>query len=349
MAPLDGDIWLHEVTADDPAGPNLEFDPDFGALERAAQGKAEQQYGATIIPAEDPDWKSVDALATALLERTRDLRILGHLALAKLHLSGLPAYAQIVTVIRQLLDTRWETVHPQLDPEDDNDPTLRANALLRLGEPLRVLRVLKDLPLASSLRTGRVAWRDVAILNGALEPEEGRPKLSEAGIRGIFAETDQGRLAAMRAALASLVADTVAIPAAFDRHAGPATGPDLTELTKLLRELQRVTDRYAPATDAPPEEVPVMEEAPAVAEAFTPAPVRGAVTAASLGPVTSRADALLLLDLVVTYYERYEPSSPLPLLIGRARRLADKDFMDILQDLAPDGLNQARNIAGAGT
>ena len=79
-----------------------------------------------------------------------------------------------------------------------------------------------------------------------------------------------------------------------------------------------------------------------------PAPVvRGAASAASLGPVTTRAEALRLLDLVLTYYERYEPSSPLPLLIGRARRLADKDFMDILRDLAPDGLNQARLIAGA--
>jgi type VI secretion system protein ImpA len=347
MAPLDGESWLHDVAADDPAGPNLEFDADFGALERAAQGKPEQQFGATIIPAEDPDWKSVDALATSLLERTRDLRILGHLALAKLHLAGLPAFAQILSVIRQLLDERWDAVHPQLDPEDDNDPTLRANALLRLAEPLRVLRVLKDLPLAASLRAGRVAWRDVAILNGALEPEEGRPKLNEAGVRAAFADTDQSRLAAVRGALTSLIADTLAIPAAFDRHAGPATGPDLTELTKLLRELQRVTERYAPADIAVPEEIPVMGEAPAMAESSPAAPVRGAVTAASLGPVTTRSDALLLLDLVVAYYERYEPSSPLPLLIGRARRLADKDFMDILQDLAPDGLNQARNIAGA--
>jgi type VI secretion system protein ImpA len=347
MAPLDGDSLLHDVAADDPVGPNLEFDSDFGALERAAQGKPEQQFGNTIIPAEDPDWKSVDALATGLLDRTRDLRILSHLALARLHLSGLPAYAEIVRVIRQLLDERWETVHPQLDPEDDNDPTLRANALLRLGEPLRVLRVLRDLPLASSLRAGRVSWRDVAILNGVLELDEGRPKLNEASIRAAFTDSDQGRLTALRAALASTIADTEAIPAAFDRHAGPATGPDLSELTKLLRELQRATDRYAPVDDALPEEMAVIDDAPAARADSPAAPARGGVTAALLGPVTTRADALRLLDLVVTYYERYEPSSPLPLLIGRARRLAEKDFMDILQDLAPDGLSQARNIAGS--
>ena len=61
---------------------------------------------------------------------------------------------------------------------------------------------------------------------------------------------------------------------------------------------------------------------------------------------TNRADALRLLDLVIEFYERFEPSSPLPLLIGRARRLADLSFMDILRDMAPEGLSQAERIAG---
>ena len=53
-----------------------------------------------------------------------------------------------------------------------------------------------------------------------------------------------------------------------------------------------------------------------------------------------------LLDLVIEFYARNEPSSPLPLLIARARRLAELGFMDILRDMAPDGLSQAERIAG---
>jgi type VI secretion system protein ImpA len=34
------------------------------------------------------------------------------------------------------------------------------------------------------------------------------------------------------------------------------------------------------------------------------------------------------------------------MLIDRARRLSSMEFMDILRDLAPDGLMQAQNIAG---
>ena len=47
---------------------NLELDPDFGALERAAQGKPETQYGNTIEPAIPPDWKETATLAVGLLQ-----------------------------------------------------------------------------------------------------------------------------------------------------------------------------------------------------------------------------------------------------------------------------------------
>lgn len=347
MPPLDVSAWVAPVSEAEPAGPNLEFDADFGALERAAQGKPEQQYGETVIPAEPPDWKDVDAQAQALLDRTRDLRVIGHLSVARLHLGGLTEFAAVLSLLRELLQARWDEVHPQLDPEDDNDPTLRANALLLVCDPGRVLRHLRDMPLASSVRAGPVSWRDIALATGALEPEPGRGKPpTEAEIRAAFSETEPARLELLRAAAAAAVSDAVAIPAVFDERSGAGTGPDFSDLQKVLREIQRDLDRYAvagPAAAEPEPEVAMPGEAPAPG----PQAVRPAgATAASLGAVTSRADALRLLDLVCQYYERHEPSSPLPLLIDRARRLADKNFLDILRDLAPEGLGQAQMITG---
>ena len=60
----------------------------------------------------------------------------------------------------------------------------------------------------------------------------------------------------------------------------------------------------------------------------------------------SRDDALHALELAAAYFRQHEPSSPLPLLIDRAKRLAPLPFMEILRDLAPDGLLQAQTIAG---
>jgi type VI secretion system protein ImpA len=36
--------------SEQPCGENLEYDADFQAMEQAMQGKAEQQFGDTIIP-----------------------------------------------------------------------------------------------------------------------------------------------------------------------------------------------------------------------------------------------------------------------------------------------------------
>ena len=47
------------ISPDNPCGADLEYDPAFAELERAAQGKPEQQIGNTVVPAADPDWKAV--------------------------------------------------------------------------------------------------------------------------------------------------------------------------------------------------------------------------------------------------------------------------------------------------
>ncbi len=51
--------------------------------------------------------------------------------------------------------------------------------------------------------------------------------------------------------------------------------------------------------------------------------------------VTSRAQAIALLDQVHRYFRRSEPSSPVPMLCDRARALAERDFMGVLRDVLP--------------
>lgn len=338
---------LPDLDPSAPAGPNLEFDAEFGELERSSQGKPEQQYGDTVIPGEDPNWKDVAALAWSLTGRTHDLRVLVQLAISRLHLAGLEDFCAVLGLIHHQLQARWESVHPQLDPEDDNDPTLRANALLRLAEPVRVLRVLRTFPLALSRRDGPVSWRTIGIFTGGLETTDEQERKSEQSIRAAFSETGAEKLTARRAAVDKAIGELAGINAAFDSQSGYGNAPDLSALVKLLQEMSRYIAQYMPAADVVPDEAP-MEEVPAGAAQGLPAAAsqgqRGGVSIASITEVNTRADAMRLLDLVVRYYEQREPSSPLPLLIARARKLADKGFLEILQELAPDGLMQAQVI-----
>ena len=53
-----------------------------------------------------------------------------------------------------------------------------------------------------------------------------------------------------------------------------------------------------------------------------------------------------MMDRISEYFQRNEPSSPVPLLMHRAKRLVSMSFMDILKDMAPDGVSQASTVGG---
>src|SRR5260370_8090834 len=74
VATIELDRLIEGISPDSPCGENLEYDKDFVLLEQSTRGKAEQQFGDTIVPAEEPDWAEVRRLALDLCKRTRDLR-----------------------------------------------------------------------------------------------------------------------------------------------------------------------------------------------------------------------------------------------------------------------------------
>ena len=64
------------------------------------------------------------------------------------------------------------------------------------------------------------------------------------------------------------------------------------------------------------------------------------------GVIKSREDAIRALDAVAEFFRRNEPSSPVPLFCDRAKRLVSKDFLEVLADIAPEALAQARAAGG---
>ncbi len=131
--------FLADVAPDNACGDDLQYDPAFIALEQAIKGKPEQQMGDTIQEAEPPNWKEVRKNAEELLLRSKDLRVLISLLRALIATDGLSGFSSGLSLIKELVEQQWDGIHPQLDPDDDNDPTERVNILMSLCDQETIL------------------------------------------------------------------------------------------------------------------------------------------------------------------------------------------------------------------
>lgn len=324
---------LTEISAEAACGGDLAYDPDFMALEQAARGKPEQQFGETIVPAVEPNWIDVRNRAEALFARTKDLRIAVLLTRALLRQSALPGLSDGLALLQQMLARFWDTVHPCLDAEDDNDPTMRLNALGALVDPEGMLRDMREAHLIPAGATGRVTVRDILVAANKL-PASGDAVLSAGQIQGAIlaaAETHAASIEAARQSLRSLRE----MQALLNDRLGTDRSLNLQPLTEIVELVVKTCDGATGATTA------VAESSSATTGDSTPP------SAASLpGDIRTREDAIRLLERVCEFMERTEPSNPAPLLIRRAQRLVSKNFIEIMEDLAPDSLGAIKGIAG---
>lgn len=339
MPLIDTENLLQPIAGEEPTGTNLEYDPAFAALERIAQGKPEQQIGATIVPGEPPDWKAVHEQAAALLGRSKDLRVVSHLVRALLHRHGFPGLSEGLAVVRGLLERYWAPLHPRLDPDDGHDPTIRISALALLSDA-QVLAALRAVPIVQSRAFGNVSLRDIAVASGEMPAAEGAPKMEMTAVEAAFQDVTDEALEGVAVAITQSVEHLRKIEAAFSDSAG-VNGPDATGLTQILNQANkavapRLERRKAAAAAA------AGAEGTAVHTNGTGGPARAALS----GEITSRDDVVRAIDKICDYYARHEPSSPLPLLLQRCKRLATMSFLEIVKEMVPDGLSQVEVIAG---
>jgi type VI secretion system protein ImpA len=331
---------LKSLGEDAPSGENLEYDPDFIAMELAGQPEEERQAGTEIVEGSDPDYKDLASKARVILERSHDIRAAVYLADCEIRLNGLPGFAEMTSYIRGCLEEYWDTCHPQLDEEDDDDPMMRINAVTGLAGRTTVLRGLrKAAPMTNSRVLGRVTVQDFDILNGEAEPPEDATPMSSTEIEAAFTDTADEELQAYFDAATSALADVNAIDAVFLEKT-PGYGPSLEELQKLLTKIVKLMSPYVQADVPEGEAVADVDDSAAVAR---PAARSGGGVP---GAVETRADVTASLDRIMDYYARHEPSSPLPILLKRAKRLVGADFMEIINDLAPSGVDNVKLIGG---
>ena len=333
---------LIPISEELPCGEDLSYDAGLQEMESLASGKPETQFS----PAEPPDWNKVQAKCLELFARSKDLRIALTLTVAMLELEGLEGFREGLLLMKGLLEEFWPSVYPQLDPADDNDPLLRMNIVASLAspvgafrDPVKVLERLRKIPLCNSLKMGRYGLRDILRAESGLQTEEGKQEQTIPQIDAAFRSTDPQQLASTYQLLGECLSIVREMDESITKRVGASRAPDLSLLSGELLAMQQRVDAYLPVTEI----LKAEKDIPLSASESGGATERAAPTT---GEIRSREDVLKLLHKICDYYDRTEPSSPVPLILKRAARLVEMNFMQIIHDLSPDSVPQIRTITG---
>jgi type VI secretion system protein ImpA len=331
---------LKPISEEAPCGEDLSYDGSLQELETMARGKEETQFSA----AEAPDWRKLRSLCLELFGRSKDLRIAMTLAVASMELDGLPGFRESLALVKGLVETYWADLYPQLDPADNNDPLQRMNIVASLatpvgtyGDPLRILERLRAIPLCNSVQMGRYNFGEILRAESGVGIEGDKPAVTVPQIDAAFRDSNPEELAEIFGVLRDCITLVQGLDESITRTVGAANAPDLTPLSGDLIAMQSRVAPYIKKTVAPTADV-----APSAAAHVPP----GQGTFSLEGEIRSRQDVLMLLQKICLYYDRLEPSSPVPLMLKRAARLAEMDFMQIIRDLSPDAISQIRTITG---
>ncbi|NBC12501.1 MAG: type VI secretion system protein TssA [Gammaproteobacteria bacterium] len=342
---IDVEELLRPVSPDLPCGEDLEYGA-VDALTRAAQVTPEQQIGDTVVPAQEPEWDAVRRQALECCKETKDLRVAVILTNAATRSQGWPAFADGLSFLEGLLERYWAEVHPQLDPDEPDDFTMRVNVIASLADPESTLAYLREAPLVESVM-GRFSLRDILIADGELTPQAhaDEPPADRHLIEAAIRAADAAVLGRTNQAVNEAVDALAALETRLTSLVGAASAPDLSPLSSLLVRARRaLTDGLALRPDLLEEETETQQAGEQTAQA--PQTAAHPQTATAVGPISGPDDVRRSLEAICAYYRRNEPSSPVPILLERALRLISMDFESLIKNLAPDGLTAIQHLRG---
>ena len=333
---------MQPITEERPCGDSLEdtellasFDAFrlFGQA-RPLDAPAEKEEKRIPKPRESPEWGQIRDKAVAALTKSKDLRLLATLGAALLRTDGVPAFAETLNVASEWLARYWSQTYPLVD----EDAILRRNALNCFADPMAVVDGLRKVPLVSSRQHGTFSLRDVDIATHQQSPGEGDAQVDGVQVNAAFGSMPIGELTRLHesvvGATASLHRIDASMRAAAGSEATPSFDPLTTQFARMGQVLRAQLASHPDSAAAAPSGVDA--EAPSAAGDWT----------SGRAGVASRQDAIRALDAVADFFRRTEPSSPIPLFLARAKRLVSKDFLEVLADIAPEAVAQARAAGG---
>lgn len=287
--------------------------------------------------AEDASWLAVLNGAAEFLQINKHLRVAVYLCDAAMRRQMLRGLSLGLGAVRGICEAFWNEFHPLASTPGGRQA--RVNILSGLGGN-HFLAALRNMPLVEGSSATLKGFESTVAPGGALDD----------AAAGKFARAELAGCPKERLDEALQLADQAAeharwIVARVDAEYSPDDAVDCGEFLsgvdgKLVKQLETIHRILAHATGSPVEAAAPAAGSPAVA----------AVPVSAAAPELFSKDRIRpMLDQIIAYYQEHEPSSPVPLLLLRAKRMMDLGFIDLVNDtVGDDAVRKAQQILGLG-
>lgn len=366
------DALLKPLPGDEPTGTSARYDPVIAEIRTARESDDPSlPQGEWERPLKKADWSLVASLCSQTLsERSKDLQIAAWLSEAWIHLHQVDGLRAGVRLVKGMLDTYWEGVHPRLSEDGDYDARVAPLAWMN-----------ESLPLTLRLNMGLMPWPDrkppfISLEDWTKAPlvapsksdddQDSEPDPAATPSRDdlmlVGATTAAPQLLQLRESLALAMAEWKAFDAMVDERLSQEA-PSLSRvaetlglidraITSLLSNRQNIsaTPSRTPSEKAMDSDQP----ADAIENADEPA-INPAVPGEDFvdprlatGPIRSRADAYRQLEGIANFLQSIEPHSPTPYLVRRAVSWGRMPLPELMQEvLREEGdLNRLFTVLG---
>lgn len=335
---------MMQPLADNKSGDNMEYNPLYLEMENLATGVPESVMGDAVVEGREPDWCKLCSNCQDLWKTTRDLRVAVYLTLSLSQLDGLNGFRDGIRLVDFLVSDMWDSFYPQLDTDDDNDPTERLNILQIISpsvtsgnDAFTFLRTFRQIKLFENIK-----WtlRDLFIYQGEISTEESfDTALFNAETVSMPKEAVDEKV--------KVINEIFTLLDKIDNEISQKTNNEYSFsfecLKKELSTLLKFYSRLSVTEEQENYEASVNIES---TESSSQSTKSGSFMNIDSYKPRTRSEALLLVKKSADYFREVEPTNPVPYLLDRVLRIAEMNFIDILRDIDPGAVDRIKEQLG---
>lgn len=323
---VDVEALIVPVADDNPAGPDM----SYHAARQEIESAFERSISDDSTGGAEADWRETIRQIETQATETRDIWLPVYLMRAGAKAGQLDTVESGAELLAGLLENLWGSVHPQLDDYGFQGRKGPCESLTRLSEFLNPFR---DVVLLDHPRLGSYSARDFERFreNGASEEGYGM-------FRALIEETSDEDLQAIVERISGITNSIRRVDVVLVAKADGDTGTNFQPTYEMLEQVRKGVAAFLQGQPEGDAEAISGANGAGYADAERPAGPNFS------GGIDSREDVVRAMDAIADYYKRKEPGSPVPFALRRARVWVSLDFLEVLEDIAPNSLDEARRV-----